>query len=422
MPQYNARILFPLVPIFWLFMYWLSGYYGEVCFKSRLSEFWTTLTSTLFGTLILFFTIVIDDPVSDYTIFYTSYLLLFGMQFTFTYFTRLCITTITQKNMQKRRIGFNTLIIGVGEKAVKLQSDLDSMPKSLGFNIVGFASSNSDSKVCVDSKSVLGNINDVENLLLNYKITVVIIAIDRVSESEIYDLMHILCGKSVKIKLIPSRYELLTGSVKLTNIYGIPMVDLTEVVMPEWQKNVKRLTDIVISAIVLIVFSPVYAIIALKIFKKPIFKQERIGLHGKPFMMYKFRTMVIDAENGEALLSSKDDPRIIKIGHFLRKYRLDELPQFFNVLKGDMSLVGPRPEREYFINQIVKDAPYYYMLSNVRPGLTSWGMVKFGYAQTVEQMIERANYDVLYLENMSIIVDCKIAIYTIKTIITGKGI
>ena len=208
----------------------------------------------------------------------------------------------------------------------------------------------------------------------------------------------------------------------MTNIYGIPMVDLTEVVMPEWQKNVKRLTDIVISAIVLIVFSPVYAIIALKIFKKPIYKQERIGLHGKPFMMYKFRTMVIDAENGEALLSSKDDPRIIKIGHFLRKYRLDELPQFFNVLKGDMSLVGPRPEREYFINQIVKDAPYYYMLSNVRPGLTSWGMVKFGYAQTVEQMIERANYDVLYLENMSIIVDCKIAIYTIKTIITGKGI
>ena len=152
------------------------------------------------------------------------------------------------------------------------------------------------------------------------------------------------------------------------------------------------------------------------------FSQERIGYRGRPFRIYKFRTMYVDAEERGPLLASENDRRITPFGRVMRKYRLDELPQFWNVLKGDMSLVGPRPERKYFIDRIVRKAPYYYLLHNVRPGITSLGMVKYGYAENVEQMVERLKYDILYYENMSLLLDLTILIYTVKTVFTGKGI
>jgi lipopolysaccharide/colanic/teichoic acid biosynthesis glycosyltransferase len=152
-----------------------------------------------------------------------------------------------------------------------------------------------------------------------------------------------------------------------------------------------------------------------------IYKQERIGYHSKPFFIYKFRTMRTDAEQAGPMLSSRNDARITGIGRVLRKYRIDELPQFWNVLKGDMSLVGPRPEREYFIRQIMPCAPQYTLIHQVRPGITSWGMVKFGYASSLQEMVERVRYDLIYLANVSLTVDVKILIYTIKTVIKGRG-
>lgn len=176
----------------------------------------------------------------------------------------------------------------------------------------------------------------------------------------------------------------------------------------------------------IILFFPLFAYLAYRVKKDSqgniVFKQERIGYMGKPFMIYKFRTMYTNSETDTPRLSDEDDDRVTPFGRFMRKYRLDELPQFWNVLKGDMSLVGPRPERKYFIEQIVQKAPYYYLMHNVRPGITSLGMVKYGYAKNVDEMIERLAYDVLYYENMSLLFDLKILVYTIKTVVTGKGI
>jgi exopolysaccharide biosynthesis polyprenyl glycosylphosphotransferase len=215
------------------------------------------------------------------------------------------------------------------------------------------------------------------------------------------------------------------GMVKMNNILGAMLVEVDFEVMPQWQKTAKRAFDIALSLIALIIGIPLYVLIAVAIktdSRGPVFfRQERIGFKGKPFQIFKFRSMRTDAEHSGPQLSSEKDPRRTKVGGFLRKTRLDELPQFINVLTGDMSIVGPRPERQFFIEQIVKKAPYYVRLHRIKPGITSWGQVKFGYAENVDEMIERMKYDILYLENMSLGLDIKIMIYTGLIMIQGRG-
>ncbi|MFM7768658.1 MAG: sugar transferase, partial [Bacteroidota bacterium] len=227
------------------------------------------------------------------------------------------------------------------------------------------------------------------------------------------------------VKIIPDMYDILSGSVKMNSIYGAPLIEISPYLMPIWQQGLKRLIDILASAVLLILLSPVFLIVSIIIkitSSGPVFfSQERIGLHGLPFNIYKFRSMRTDAEKGTPKLSSENDNRVTPFGKFMRKVRLDEIPQFWNVLKGDMSLVGPRPERQFFIDQIMDQAPHYRHLHKVRPGITSWGQVKFGYAENVEQMIERLKFDIIYIENMSLALDLKIMIYTIKTVLERKG-
>lgn len=188
----------------------------------------------------------------------------------------------------------------------------------------------------------------------------------------------------------------------------------------------KRVFDLVCSATALVVLCPLFLVIAVLIkcdSKGPvIYRQQRLGKQAKPFSILKFRTMFENAETDTPLLSAKDDKRITGFGRLLRKYHLDELPQLWNILIGDMSFVGPRPERKYFVDQIVAIAPQYEKLFQVKPGLSSWGSVKYGYASDISQMVERMNYDLMYLDNMSPVVDIKIMAYTIKTVVTGKGV
>ncbi|MDE7509110.1 MAG: exopolysaccharide biosynthesis polyprenyl glycosylphosphotransferase, partial [Muribaculaceae bacterium] len=228
------------------------------------------------------------------------------------------------------------------------------------------------------------------------------------------------------VRIAPTSMSYLTSAIRLGDIIGEPFIDLTSPSMNEWQKNVKRVLDVALSSIAMLLLSPLYLVLAIAVKRSSpgpvIYRQQRIGYRQEPFDILKFRSMRIDAEADGPRLSADDDPRVTPVGRIMRKYRLDELPQFWNVLKGEMSLVGPRPEREYFIRRIVKEAPYYTLLHQVKPGVTSWGMVKYGYARSVEEMVERARYDLIYLSNMSVAVDFKILLHTIKTVVSGRGI
>jgi exopolysaccharide biosynthesis polyprenyl glycosylphosphotransferase len=239
-------------------------------------------------------------------------------------------------------------------------------------------------------------------------------------------LVNSLLPLDCPIYISPDLYQLLTSKVRISNVVGEPLVDISRSQMSASTRNLKRVSDVVLSFITLLLISPLLLVIAILVkcdSRGPVFyRQERIGYHKKPFYIYKFRSMKVDAEAGGPALSTLNDERIARLGRVLRKYRLDELPNFWNVLRGDMSIVGPRPEREYYIKQILAKAPYYTLIHQVRPGITSWGMVKYGYASDVDGMIERLKYDLLYIENVSMLVDLKILFYTVQIVVTGKGI
>jgi len=271
----------------------------------------------------------------------------------------------------------------------------------------------------------LGELTDLVRVIKQHNIDEIIIALESSEHNYIQQILNDTIDVDVRIKLIPGVYDILAGSVKFTSVIQAPLIELNREIAPRWQINAKRIFDVLFSFFVLIAFSWLFILLAaiVKLSSKgPIFfSQERLGLHGKPFKIFKYRSMYIDAEKHGPALSSENDPRITSFGLFLRKTRLDEFPQFFNVLIGQMSIVGPRPERKFFADKIIEKAPHYKHLHRVRPGITSWGQVKFGYAENVDEMIKRLKYDLLYAENMSLLVDIKIIIYTILIVFQGRG-
>lgn len=422
----NAIIGITILPLFWVFLSWFSGYYRDIFRKSRLRELGQTLGTVAIGSVILFFVLFLDDVVANYKSYYSSIFVFFLLQFISTYLFRLIITSRTSRLIQKKKIWFNTLIVGGGEKAQQLYRDIHEEKISNGNKVIGFVYYNMDSTGGLDNQiQNLGPINKLKQLIIKHEIEEVIIAIDSSEHHKLQKLISDLDEKNIKIKMIPDMYDILSGFVRISSIFGTPLIEVDALVMPQWQQSLKRVMDIFCSLFALLILTPLFillwALIKMDSKGPVIYKQPRVGRWGKPFTIYKFRTMRVDAEKNGPALSSSADNRMTKIGKWLRKFRLDELPQFYNVLIGDMSLVGPRPERQFFIDQIVPLAPHYKLLHRVRPGITSWGQVKYGYAENVDQMVERLKYDILYIENMSLALDFKIAIYTILTILKAEG-
>lgn len=413
-----------IIPLFWLTLYYVQGYYQNIYRKSRLKDFFQTFFTCFLGVVVIFFALLLDDNVTTYKNYYLSFFILFSLHFVLTYLPRLIITTIKVHNVHNHKIYFPTLIVGDGEKALKIYNDLQNEEITSGNKIIGYINKNGKKNEFY-SLQYLGTINQLTEIISQYKIEEIIIALEQEEENEIFDMIC-LAGQDVEIKIPADRKDILMGNVKSNAIFNTPLITVTQGLMAPWQQILKRIFDILISLIAIIILSPVYLITSIIVYttsKGPIFyKQERIGYKGKPFYMHKFRSMYTNAESNGPMLSSGDkDPRITPFGRFMRKVRLDEIPQFYNVLKGTMSIVGPRPERQFFIDQIVKKAPEYRLLHRIKPGITSWGQVKYGYAESVDEMVERLKYDLIYLENLSISTDIKILFYTAVIILQGRG-
>jgi len=425
LPQVELNLI--LVPLAWMVLYTFSGYYQNPYFKSQTDELQITFWSIVFGTLVAFFAMVIDDVpfINDEEIamlkivhispktYLQILLTMFGCVFIPVYLVRYLITHHVNKQIQSGKIGLRTLLIGEGKAAQQLQRELKAEKRQNGYLIIKTMPEAASFQEI--QKAV--NENDIEAFLL---------APDkhdaRIINHMVYDLMPL----ELPIRIKASNEEILNGQVHTDSLTSLPMIQYSTDLLSPFRRNLKRLGDFITSFLALIILSPLFLIIAIIIRRDssgPVFfSQERIGRSGKPFRIYKFRSMRTDAEQDGPKLSSTMDRRITKVGRYLRKYRIDELPQFWNVLKGDMSLVGPRPERDYYIRKIMDIAPYYSKLLQVRPGITSWGMVKYGYASTIFQMVERMRYDLMYVNNCSIAVDLKILGFTVRTVLTGKGI
>lgn len=414
-----------IIGSYWVFLYGLGGLYVDPYRKSRLREFFQIFKFSLVGVILIFFLVFLDDPRPS-TIPYRFYGYYFIIQFSIIATIHFILSTITNIRIRKRKIGFPTLIIGSGDQAMKIWKELNSMRKSLGFRVVGYIPiPDADVNHFYGKLKRVGQLNQLREIIGKRKIEEVIIALDREDKMMLMEIVQLLEGTTAKVKIVPGIYDYILGSVKTTHILGSPLVEIFPDILSTSEKFAKRAMDIAVSITFLVIFSPLYLLLAILVktnSKGPaFFRQERIGKGGTPFKIIKFRTMVIDAEKAGPALSSDHDPRITKVGRFLRKSRLDEIPQFWNVLKGDMSLVGPRPERQFFIDQIVQKAPHYRHLQRVKPGITSWGQVKFGYAENVDQMIERLTFDILYIENISLLLDLKIMLYTVIVMIEGRG-
>ena len=410
-----------VIPLFWLVLYYFSGYYNKPFGKSRLTELFSTFITVLIGTVFVFFALLLDDIPRSIDIYYKLFFGMFGLQFFITYIPRLLITQSGMRKIKNREWAMKVLIIGAGGKAVRIAHDL----YRLGYDICGFVSEDERTPVKADRNQVLGTVEDIPVLMEKENVDEIVLAVESKNNKALLGILYSLYRYKRPIKVLADRFNMLS-KIQLRTIRGIPLVDVTDNNFTPAEQNIKLFLDKVCSVVALLLLSPLFAYIAWRVKKDspgPVFfRQERIGYLGQPFWMYKFRTMYVNAEENGPSLSSEDDLRVTPFGRIMRKYRLDELPQFWNVLKGDMSLVGPRPERKYFIDEIVKTAPYYYLLHNVRPGITSLGMVKYGYAASVDKMVERMEYDILYYENMSLTLDLTILIYTVKTVITGKGV
>ncbi len=403
--------------LFAFFIYWLSGYYNKVYAKSRFADFSSSLGSSLILTTSYF---LLSPKVAEILDRADGYFLSLALLFGLLYLGRSIVTQILLLRKEDPKSRRRILLIKEGKHGEEM---MNWLKLEAHLNIAEELTLKAEQ---LEDKAYISQIGqELPKLAKAGQVEEVVIATQNISFAKISPILYHLYPLQLPIKLSPIYLGSSQIKLRLRSVHGKELINLSSGNMSESSINIKWLIDRLGACLGLIALSPLLLFLAWRVSrssKGPIlFKQERIGYLGRPFKIYKFRSMYTNAEEQGPLLSQDDDPRITPFGRWIRRYRLDELPQLWNVLKGDMSFVGPRPERAFYIKEITKDVPQFFLLHNVRPGITSWAMVKYGYASNLKEMKERLSYDWLYYENMSLRLDLVIIFYTIKTILKGSG-
>jgi exopolysaccharide biosynthesis polyprenyl glycosylphosphotransferase len=416
-----------VIYFYWLIIFTFVGMYRTWFASSRFDEISTLFKATFFGIFLLFFLIFIDDYLHNVAT--ANRILIFiywGLFLIFVGSGRIIIRSV-QRNLLIKGIGRRCgLVIGFNDKGKEVLDSISNAP-ALGIDIEAFvAVKNENIGKDHNGIKVEGTTDQLVEIIEKYNAKEIIIALEKEDHDVLVDVISKTEGKNLSLKIVPDLYEILSGQARTSQIYGMPLIDIMPELMPEWEKKLKRLMDIIVSLLILLLSVPITILtsIAIKIDSKgPIFfKQERLGQNGKPFKVLKFRSMIVDAEKHTGpVWSQKNDPRVTRMGRFVRKARIDEIPQMYNVLKGEMSLVGPRPERAFFVEKLSQEIPYYKRRLKVRPGVTGWAQIKHKYDETIEDVKIKLRYDLFYIENMSIRMDFKILLRTVFVVLFGKG-
>lgn len=420
---YRSLTLFSL---FWCLLHSLFGYYKHIYRKNYTADFSESLKACFTGTLILLFLIILDDYITSHTDYYIYTAALFVIYFPLCVLARWALTLYIRRQLRLGSIGINTLIVGDGPSARHFLEQTRNKNTD-GLYLKGYIPIRKPAGDALpdDSLPCLGQLTDIEQTLHRLTIEEVFVFPEVGEENALPLILSQCIAPHLLIHICPSTENILLGTIHQYSVKRDPFIILSFDRMPFWQRCIRRGFEIIACTLAGILLSPLLIYAAIRVRRSSpgpiLYKQERLGLHGKPFTIYKFRSMYVNAETDRPLLATEHDTRVTPWGRIMRKYRIDELPQLYNILKGDMTLVGPRPERAYFVEQIAKTAPHCRLLFNIKPGLTSWGAIRYGYAENVTEMVERLAYDIVYLENQSLTMDLKILIYTIGVVFKGKG-